>query len=203
MGDASPSSEPAAGEFTLLLQRVDAGDVSAAEQILPIVYGELRKLAAAKMARESSGQTLQPTALVHEAWLRLGGEAQPQWKNRAHFFAAAAEAMRRILIENARRRHAVRHGGGLEKVSANQTGFDVAAVEMGDAELLLLNEALDALAAHDPRKAELVKLQYFVGLTVEESAAALGITDRTARRDWVYARTWLFNEIVRLRSAAK
>ena len=167
---------------------------------MPLVNGELRKLAAAKMASESAGQTLQPTALVHEAWLRLGGEAQPQWKNRAYFFAAAAEARRRILIENARRRYAVRHGGGLGKVSANETGFDVAAVEMGDAELLLLNVALDALAVMDARKAELVKLQYFVGLTVEESAAALGITARTARRDWVLARTWLFNEIVRLRA---
>ncbi len=188
------------GDITVLLQRAEAGDASAAEQILPLVYAELRKLAAAKMAREAA-QTLQPTALVHEAWLRLGGEAQPQWQNRAQFFAAAAEAMRRILIENARRRHAVRHGGGLEKVSANATGFDVAAPEMGDAELILLNEALDALAATDARKAELVKLQYFVGLTVEESAAVLGITDRTARRDWVFARTWLFNEIVRLRGA--
>lgn len=188
------------GDITVLLQRAEAGDASAAEQILPLVYAELRKLAAAKMAREAA-QTLQPTALVHEAWLRLGGEAQPQWQNRAQFFAAAAEAMRRILIDNARRRHAVRHGGGLEKVSANATGFDVAAPEMGDAELILLNEALDALAATDARKAELVKLQYFVGLTVEESAAVLGITDRTARRDWVFARTWLFNEIVRLRGA--
>ncbi len=191
------------GDITVLLQRADAGDPAAADQILPLVYGELRKLAAAKMARESSGQTLQPTALVHEAWLRLGGEAQPDWKNRAHFFAAAAEAMRRILIENARRRHAARHGGGLEKLSANATGFDVAAPSMGDAELLLLNEALETLAAQDPRKAELVKLQYFVGLSVEESAAALGITDRTARRDWVFARTWLFNEINRLREAGK
>jgi RNA polymerase sigma factor (TIGR02999 family) len=189
------------GDITVLLQRAEAGDASAAEQILPLVYAELRKLAAAKMAREAA-QTLQPTALVHEAWLRLGGEAQPQWQNRAQFFAAAAEAMRRILIDNARRRHAVRHGGGLEKVSANATGFDVAAPEMGDAELILLNEALDALAATDARKAELVKLQYFVGLTVEESAAVLGITDRTARRDWVFARTWLFNEIVRLRGAS-
>lgn len=188
------------GDITVLLQRAEAGDASAAEQILPLVYAELRKLAAAKMAREAA-QTLQPTALVHEAWLRLGGEAQPQWQNRAQFFAAAAEAMRRILIDNARRRHAVRHGGGLEKVSASATGFDVAAPQMGDAELILLNEALDALAVLDARKAELVKLQYFVGLTVEESAAVLGITDRTARRDWVFARTWLFNEIVRLRGA--
>ena len=172
--------------------------MQAADQILPLVYAELRKLAAAKMARESAGQTLQPTALVHEAWLRLGGDAQPQWKNRAHFFAAAAEAMRRILIENARRRRAVRHGGGYEKLSADATGFDVVSPEADD-ELLLLHEALNGLAAHDARKAELVKLHHFVGLTVEEAASVMDITDRTARRDWVYARTWLFNEIKRLR----
>jgi RNA polymerase sigma factor (TIGR02999 family) len=197
MSDEPPSPEPA-GEITLLLQRADGGDASAAEKILPLVYGELRKLAAAKMALESAAQTLQPTALVHEAWLRLGGDDQAQWKNRAHFFSAAAEAMRRILIDNARRRRAARHGGGLEKVSANATGFDVASPQ-ADEELLLLHQALDALAAHDPRKAELVKLQHFVGLSVEESASVMGITDRTARRDWVYARTWLFNEITRLR----
>jgi RNA polymerase sigma factor (TIGR02999 family) len=151
------------------------------------------------MAREAPGQTLQPTALVHEAWLRLGGDAQPDWKNRAHFFAAAAEAMRRILIDRARQRQAVRHGAGLEKVSANATGFDVPAPEMGDAELLLLNEAMDNLAAHDARKAELVKQWYFVGLTVEEVARQMGISERTAQRDWVYARAWLMNEIDRLR----
>ena len=188
-----------AGDITFILQRIEAGDAQAADQILPLVYGELRKLAAAKMARESPGQTLQPTALVHEAWLRLGGEAQPNWKNRAHFFSAAAEAMRRILIESARRRHAVRHGGGLEKVSADATGFDVAAPEMGDAELLRLNEALDTLAAHDPRKAELVKQWYFAGLTLEEIAASLGISARTADRDLAYAKAWLGKEILRLR----
>lgn len=185
-------------EITVILQQIDAGDADAADRILPLVYDELRKLAAAKMARESAGQTLQPTALVHEAWLRLGGEAQPNWKNRAHFFSAAAEAMRRILIENARRRHAVRHGGGLEKVSANATGFDLA-TPLADAELLLLNEALDNLTAHDPRKAELVKQWYFVGLTVEEAARELGISQRTAERDWAFARAWLMNEIDRLR----
>ena len=185
------------GDLTLLLQRADAGDVSAADEILPLVYGELRKLAAAKMTRESAGQTLQPTALVHEAWLRLGGEAQPQWKNRAHFFAAAAEAMRRILIDNVRRKRRIRHGGELEKVSASATGFDVAAPELGDAELLLLNEALDGLAAHDARKAELVKLRYFVGLTLEDAAAARGSSERTAKRDWAYSRVWLLRELSR------
>jgi RNA polymerase sigma factor (TIGR02999 family) len=184
----------------LLLQRADSGDTSAAELILPLVYGELRKLAAAKMARESSAHTLQPTALVHEAWLRLGGDAQPAWKNRAHFFAAAAEAMRRILIENARRRQAARHGGGLQKISANATGFDVPAPAMGDEELLRLDEALKALATHDARKAELVKQWYFVGLTLEECAALLDISPRTADRDLAYAKAWLAAEILRLRS---
>ena len=199
MNDAPQPPIPASGELTVLLQRADGGDASAAEQILPLVYGELRKLAASKMARESAGHTLQPTALVHEAWLRLGGEAQPQWKNRAHFFSAAAEAMRRILIESARRRHALRHGGGMEKVSANATGFDVAAPEMGDEELLQLHEALDALALHDPRKAELVKQWYFVGLNLEQIAVVLDISARTADRDLAYAKAWLGKEILRLR----
>src|SRR4051794_37078124 len=118
------------GEITLILQRIESGDTQAAARILPLVYDELRKLAAAKMARESANHTLQPTALVHEAWLRLGGDQQAGWKNRAHFFSSAAEAMRRILIENARKRAAVRHGAGLEKVNLNATGFDVPAPEL-------------------------------------------------------------------------
>ena len=188
-----------AGEVTILLQRIGAGDPCAAEALLPLVYDELRRLAAAKMASESAGQTLQATALVHEAWLRLGGEEQPQWANRAHFFAAAAEGMRRILIDNARRKQAERHGGGLAKVSANETGFDLAAPTGSDAEMLLMNEALEALAMHDARKAALVKHRYFVGLSIEETADLLGISVRTANRDWTYARAWLFNEITRLR----
>ncbi len=185
-------------ELTQILQRIDGRDATASAQILPLVYDELRKLAAAKMAREAAGQTLQPTALVHEAWLRLGGEVQPDWKNRAHFFAAAAEAMRRILIDNARRRRAVRHGGDLEKTSANATGFDLAA-PAADEELLLVHEALDALAAEDSGKAELVKQCYFVGLTLEEAAEVLGLSLRTAERHWAYARGWLAAEIERLR----
>jgi RNA polymerase sigma factor (TIGR02999 family) len=186
-------------ELTLLLQRADAGDTQAAERILPLVYDELRKLAAAKMARESTDQTLQPTALVHEAWLRLGGASQPDWKNRAHFFAAAAEAMRRILIDRARRKQRQRHGGGLEKVSVDRTGFDVGASALGDEELLVLDEALTNLAAHDARKAALVQQWFFAGLTVEQAAEVLGISARTAHRDWLYARAWLTNEIERLR----
>lgn len=194
-----PTPQPTGGEITLLLQRADAGDTHAAARILPLVYEELRKLAAAKMAREAPGQTLQATALVHEAWLRLGGDAQPEWKNRAHFFAVAAEAMRRILIDNARHKHRQRHGGGLEKISADHTGFDVAAEQLSDDELLLLNEALDGLAVHDARKAALVQHWFFAGLTVEQAAEVLGISARTAHRDWLYARAWLANEMERLR----
>ena len=188
------------GDITLILQRIEDGDSQAAEQLLPLVYEELRQLAAAKLAREAPGQTLQPTALVHEAWLRLGGDAQPAWANRAHFFAAAAEGMRRILIDTARRKRAARHGGEFARVSASATGFDVEAPAGDDEELLLVNEAIDALAAHDARKAELVKQKYFVGLTLEEAADVLGISHRTAKRDWAYARAWLFNEVQRLRA---
>jgi len=191
-----PPAQP--GDLTVILQRVGRGEESPADRLLPLVYGELRKVAGAKMAREAAGQTLQPTALVHEAWLRLGGDAQPAWQNRAHFFSAAAEAMRRILIESARRRRAVRHGGGLEKVNSDAAALDIAA-PAADEELLLLHEALDALAAHDPRKAELVKMNYFIGLSLEESAQVLGISTRTAERDWAYSRAWLFNEIERLK----
>ena len=190
-----------ANDITLVLQRASQGDPRAGEELLQLVYEELRHLAGAKLARERPGQTLQATALVHEAWLRLGGENQPQWANRAHFFAAAAENMRRILVDNARRKRALRHGGDLAKVSASETGFDFAAPGGGgDDELLLVHEALDALAAQDPRKAELVKQKYFVGLTLEEAAEVLGISERTAKRDWAYARAWLFEEVQRLRA---
>ena len=185
-------------DLTLILKQIERGDAQAADRLLPLVYGELRKLAAAKMARESAGQTLQPTALVHEAWLRLGGSKQPDWQNRAHFFAAAAEAMRRILIDRARRRQAVRHGGGLVRTSADALDR-ASAPGADDAELLDVHEALDALARHDARKAALVKQCYFVGLTLKEAAVVLGISEPTARRDWNYARAWLFNEIKRMR----
>lgn len=186
-------------DLTLILKKIERGDTQAADQLLPLVYGELRKLAAAKMANEAAGQTLQPTALVHEAWLRLGGSEQPDWQNRAHFFASAAEAMRRILIDRARRRQALRHGGGLLRTSADALASEIASPGSDDAELLDVHEALDALARHDARKAALVKQCYFVGLTLKEAALVLGISEPTARRDWSYARAWLFNEITRLR----
>ncbi len=188
------------GELTRVLQRAGAGDPTAAADLLPLVYDELRRLAASRMAREQAGQTLQATALVHEVWLRLGGDHQPAWANRAHFFAAAAEGMRRILIDKARQKRAVRHGGGLARVDADATGFDLAAPTVDDADLLLINEALDGFAAHDARRAELVKLKYFTGLTLEEAAEVLGVSVRTAKRDWAYARAWLFNEVNRLRA---
>ncbi len=166
---------------------------SAAEQLLPLVYDELRKLAAAKMAREAPGLTLQPTALVHEAWLRLGGDAQPTWENRAHFFAAAAEAMRRLLIDQARKRRAQRHGGGQQRLNVDD--FELAAPGGNDDQLLAIDEVLEKLAARDPAKAELVKLRYFVGLSHAEAAQALGISEITAKRWWAYARAWLFAEL--------
>ena len=188
------------GDTTLILQRIEAGDPKAAAELLPLVYDDLRRLAASRLARENPGQTLQPTALVHEAWLRLGGDKQPSWSNRAHFFAAAAESMRRILIDQARRKRAQRHGGEYVKISANVTGFDVATPLEDEEELLLVNEAVDALARHDTRKAELVKHKYFAGLSLEETADVMGISVATAKREWAYARTWLFNEVKRLRT---
>jgi RNA polymerase sigma factor (TIGR02999 family) len=187
-------------DITVVLREIETGGAPAAERLLPLVYEELRKLAAAKMAKEAAGQTLQPTALVHEVWLRLGGDAQPDWKNRAHFFAAAAETMRRIFIDRARRRQAMRHGGGMVRASDDALIDAVAAPAADDAEILDVHEALDALARHDARKAELVKQCYFVGLTVKEAAVVLGISEPTARRDWTYARAWLFSHIKQLRA---
>jgi RNA polymerase sigma factor (TIGR02999 family) len=166
---------------------------SAAAQLLPLVYAELRKLAAAKLAREASELILQPTALVHEAWLRLGGDTQPAWQNRAHFFSAAAEAMRRILIDDARKRRTTRHGGNL--IRLNFEDVRLAALARSDWKLIDLNTALEKFTRHDVRKAELVKLRYFAGLTHSEAALALGISEVTAKRWWVYARAWLFAEL--------
>ena len=176
-----------------MLQQIEQGDAPAATRLLPLVYDELRQLAAVKMARENPGQTLQATALVHEAWLRLGGDHQVAWRNRTHFYAAAADAMRRILIDNARRKNAVRHGGGVERVDFDLDSLELAA-GMDDDQLLALHEALDALAAHDAVKAELVKLRFFAGLTLAEAAKVLELSEPTAKRYWAYARAWLYRE---------
>lgn len=180
-------------EFTEILARVEGGDHQATTELLPIVYGELRHLAAQKMAREAADHTLQPTALVHEAWMRLGGGEAPTFRNRAHFFGAAAEAMRRILVEHARRRLTAKRGAGVEVV--NLEGLEIPSPLADDDRLLALNEALQKFAALDPRKAELVKLRYFVGLNFEEAAAALGIAVPTAKQWWAYARAWLAVEM--------
>jgi len=172
---------------------VEHGDAKAAAELLPIVYEELRRLAAQKMAREAAGHTLQPTALVHEAWMRLGGDDAPTFQNRAHFFGAAAEAMRRILIERARRRLAAKRGAGVEVVDLD--GLEISSPVADDDQLLAVNEALEKLSALDSRKAELVKLRYFVGLNFEETAAALGIAVPTAKLWWAYARAWLSVEL--------
>jgi RNA polymerase sigma factor (TIGR02999 family) len=192
-------SLPAVSDIPQLLTALQNGEPCAAEQLLPLVYAELRKLAAQKLAGERPGQTLQATALVHEAWIRIAGPGQHAWNGREHFFGAAAEAMRRILIDSARRKLAIRHGAGLQRVDADDTGIEIAAPEGDDDELLAVNDALDQLVAHDPRKAELVKLRYFVGLTIKEAAEALGVSEPTANRDWAYARAWLFSEIRRTR----
>jgi len=179
-------------DITLMLERVEQGDPKAADELLPLVYDELRKLAASRMANEAAGNTLQPTALVHEAWMRLAGHDNPKFAGRAHFFAAAAEAMRRILIDRARHKRALRHGGGQVRVDIQQ--IDHASPDADD-QLLAINDALDKLAALDPVEAELVKLRFFVGLTTEEAAGLLEISPRTARNYWAHARTWLYHEI--------
>ncbi len=181
-------------DVTNILEAIQRGDRKASDELLPLVYEELRHLAAAKMAHESPGQTLQPTALVHEAWLRLVGADNPKWDSRAHFFGAAAEAMRRILIDNARRKRALRHGGGQQRLPLDEVDLAAAAE---DDQLLAVHEALDKLAAQDKTKAELVKLRYFVGLTIAEAAEVLGISEPTAKRYWAYARAWLYREITK------
>lgn len=178
-------------DVTRILESIEHGNPKGADELLPLVYGELRKLAASKMASQAPNQTLQPTALVHEAWLRLVGNHNPQYANRAHFFSAAAEAMRRILIDNARRKQAERHGGHAERVELPLNSLELAA-GMDDGQLLAMHEALDHLAAHDAMKAELVKLRFFAGLTLEEAARVLQISTPTAKRYWAYARAWLY-----------
>ena len=173
---------------------MEPGDPQAAERLPPLVYQELRKLAAQKMAAQPADQTLQPTALVHEAYLRLVGSPTPQWRDRAHFFAAAAEAMRHILVDRARRKGRVRHGGGLQRLNVEQ--LDLPSPEDDDV-VLAVNEALDKLAEHDQVSAELIKLRFFAGLPNTEAARLLGLSERTAKRTWAYARAWLFRELTR------
>jgi RNA polymerase sigma factor (TIGR02999 family) len=174
---------------TRILSAIEQGDPHAAEQLLPLVYDELRRLAAARLNREPDGQTLQATALVHEAWLRLVDDQQARhWNSRGHFFGAAAEAMRRILVDNAKQKRTAKRGGQLQRI---QLAADQAVVAARSIDLIALDEALDKLAVHDSRKAELVKLRYFAGLTLRQAADALGISESTADADWAYAKSWL------------
>jgi len=180
-------------DVTRILSAIEQGDAHAAEQLLPLVYEELRKLAAQKLAQEKPGQTLQATALVHEAYLRMVDVDRAQhWDSRGHFFAAAAEAMRRILIDQARRKQRPKHGGGRKRVDLNEA---LSLSEAPNDDLLALDEALEKLAHEDPAKAELVKLHYFAGLSLEEAGLVLGISQRTAKRHWGYARAWLYAAI--------
>ena len=185
-------------DVTQILARIDDGDASAAEELLPLVYDELRKLAAAKLASERAGQTLDATALVHEAYLRLvpGAGQQQHWDGRGHFFAAAAEAMRRILVDNARRKRRIRHGGNLQRVTLEECDLPVQS-RASDDDILAVHEALDALARTDPQAAELVKLHYFLGLPIDETAELLGTSERTAYRTWSYARAWLYAHLAK------
>jgi len=190
-------------DITCILSQIESGDPSAADKLLPLVYDELRKLAAAKMAQEKPGQTFQATALVHEAYVRLvGGVVKAEsWQGRGHFFAAAAEAMRRILIEAARRKSREKHGGQWQRTEMD--GDRLVAAEIADPYLVLaVNESLDRLAARSPRKAELVKLRFFVGCTLAEAAEILGIAAKTAEEDWTYARAWLRREWLRQENSA-
>ena len=175
-------------EATRILDAIGQGDPKAADQLLPLVYSELRKLAAAKMAHEAPGQTLQPTALVHEAWLRLAGSDRQQWRNRQHFFGAAAEAMRRILIDHARTKGAKKRGEGQALEEFHDSKFELAAPAT---EILAVHDALDALAAEEPIAAQVVKLRYFVGMTIPEIAEALDLAPRSVDRHWAFARAWL------------
>jgi RNA polymerase sigma factor (TIGR02999 family) len=179
-------------DFTCILDRVQQGDSKAAEELLPLVYDELRKLAAAKMAQQSPGQTLQATALVHEAFLRLTGGTRDQWQDRAHFFRASAEAMRCILTDSARKKSSWKRGGKLERVELE--GLELAAETPPDT-LLVVHEALERLSAEDAPKAELVKLRFFIGLTNAEAAKVLGLSEPTVKRYWDYSRAWLLREI--------
>ena len=186
-------------DVTRILDAIQQGDPTAADELLPLVYEQLRRLAAQKMAGEVPGHTLQPTALVHEAWLRLVGSGQQSWEGRAHFFAAAAEAMRRILVESARRKQRLKHGGKLERVELDAVDLPA---PLPDDELLALDAALTRLAEVNPQAAEVVKLCFFVGLTQEQAARELRVSVSTAERLWAYARAWLFREVRRRSSVS-
>jgi RNA polymerase sigma factor (TIGR02999 family) len=179
-------------DVTRILHALHDGDKAATAELLPLVYAELRHLAAHKMSGEAAGHTLQPTALVHEAWMRLAASNSQNWENRAHFFGAAAEAMRRILVDHARRKHSLKRGSGQHPEPIDNLEIALAAPPE---ELLAVHEALDLLAQQDPQAAELVKLRYFVGMTMDEAAQALGIAKRTAEGLWTYARAWLHRQI--------
>ncbi len=179
-------------DVTRLLDAVEQGDPKAAEDLLPLVYDELRKLAAQKMAHEPPGHTLQPTALVHEAWLRLAGDGPQHWEGRGHFFAAAAEAMRRILVERARRKRRLRHGGGWQRVDLEDAEISPVAE---DETVLQVHEVLDELAREDPFQARIVKLRFFAGLTNTEAAHVLGVSEKTVLRRWAHAKVWLYDRI--------
>ena len=180
-------------EVTRILSAVEQGDPHAANQLLPLVYDELRRLAAHKLAHEASGQTLQATALVHEAYIRLVDVEEAQhWDSRGHFFAAAAEAMQRILVENARRKRRIKHGGQFERVEIELADLPT---RMPPEELIALDEALEQLQRQDPIKAKLVTLRYFGGMTIEQAAAVLGISRVTAHRYWTYVRAWLHQQL--------
>ena len=182
-------------DVTHILSQIESGDPAAAEQLLPLVYGELRKLAASKLAQEKPGQTLQATALVHDAYIRLVNvEKAQRWNSRGHFFVAAGEAMRRILVERARRRERVRHGGEVQRQDVAEAEL---VVDERLADMLKVDAALDELAEQDPRAAELVKLRFFVGLPNHEAASLLQVPERTAKRTWAYARAWLYRELRR------
>lgn len=180
-------------EVTRLIQSIEEGNEQAADKLLPLVYEELRKLAKARLANENPGHTLQPTELVHEAYLRLIGDHQMRWNGRGHFFGAAAEAMRRILIDRARRRQMAKHGGGMRK--RNLDDQQVAAPDNDDQKLLRLDQALQKFEAFDPIRSELVKLRYFAGLTNREAAQAIHVSTATAERYWVFAKAWLQKEM--------
>jgi RNA polymerase sigma factor (TIGR02999 family) len=181
-------------DITLIFSAIERGDPQAASELLPLVYQELKRVAAERLRHEKPGQTLQSTALVHEAYLRLVGKDEPKWQSRAHFFSAAAEAMRCILVDNARRKKAVRHGGDLHRV---QLADCVAEIDSPCDDVLALDEALTKLAAEDKTKADIVKLRFYTGLSIEETASALDISRATAVRYWTYARAWLHTELTR------